>query len=300
VASPRPAWTLALGAGTAHLTPAPLLQSITRQRALEGATGAGVRVAIVDSGIDNDHPAVAGAVRGWAEPVVAEDGTVTYKTDPHEDLFGHATACAGIIHAIAPEAELYSVRVLGPNLSGKGTVFAAGLRWAIEHDMHVVNLSLGTTKKDYFATFHELVDSAYYRGVVLVTAANNVPVVSFPSLYSAVVSVACSEDADGVDPLEFYCNPSPPVEFGAAGIDLKLAWSGGGYITASGNSFAAPHITGIVARLKSKHPGLTPFEVKAALRAVAWNVGEPSGRKRQPGGVDARLDGAVEGRREVG
>jgi len=294
VAKVRPAWTLALGRGGAHLTPSPLLRSITRASALEGSTGAGVRVGIVDSGIDNSHPAVEGAVRGWAEPVVAEDGGITYTTDPHEDLFGHGTACAGIIHGIAPGAELFSVRVLGPNLSGKGNVFAAGLRWAIEHDMHVVNLSLGTTKQDYFAMFHELVDAAYYRGVVLVTAANNMPVVSFPSLYSVAVSVACSEDPPGDDPLEFYVNPAPPVEFGAPGIDLRVAWAGGGYITATGNSFAAPHLTGIVARLRSKHPGLTPFEVKTALRAVARNVSGGSDAQGLAIGAGARVDHPVE------
>jgi len=299
VATLRPAWTLTLGRSAPHLGPSSLLRSITRESALEDSTGAGVRVGIVDSGIDNGHPAVGGAVRGWAEPVLGEDGGFTYKTDPHEDLFGHGTACAGIIHGIAPAAELFSVRVLGPNLSGKGNVFAAGLRWAIEHDMHVVNLSLGTTKQDYFATFHELVDAAYYRGVVLVTAANNMPVVSFPSLYSVAVSVACSEDAPGTDPLEFYVNPSPPVEFGAPGIDLRIAWSGGGYITATGNSFAAPHMTGIVARLRSKHPGLTPFEVKTALRAVARN-GRGSDAEGLAIGAGARVDHPVERGAEVG
>ena len=106
--------------------------------------------------------------------------------------------------------------------------------------MHVVNLSLGTTSRDHFQLFHELVDEAYYRGVVLVTAANNMPVLSAPSLYAAVVSVACHEDAKGDDPLDFYCNPSPPVEFGAPGINVRLAWLKGGYITATGTASRPP------------------------------------------------------------
>jgi subtilisin len=273
MAEPRPAWSWSVHGSADRIPRSSLLESLTWDLALAGSTGAGVRVGIVDSGIDNDHPAVGGAVRGWAEPVVEGDGsTVTYKTGAHEDLFGHATACAGIIHRIAPDAQLFSVRVLGPTLSGKTATFAAGLRWAIENDMHVVNLSLGTTKKDSFGLFHELVDAAYYRGVVLVTAANNMPVVSFPSLYSAVISVACYEGSRSDDPLEFYCNPKPPVEFGAPGIDLRVAWTDGGYITATGNSFAAPHITGIVALLRSKHPHLTPFEIKTVLRGLARNA----------------------------
>lgn len=277
MASVRPAWSWSLSG--AEITPSPLLETITLERAFGGATGRGVRVAIIDSGIDTSHPAVGGAVRGWVEPVIDDNGAVTYDTSPHDDSFGHGTACAAIVHRAAPEAELYSVRVLGPALTGKGNVFAAGLRWAVEHDMHVVNLSLGTTKADYFGLFHELVDAAYYRGVALVTAANNMPVVSFPSLYGVVFSVACFEDARGDDPLEFYCNPAPPVEFGAAGVDLRLAWLDGGYITATGNSFAAPHLTGVVALLRSKHPELRPFEVKSVLRTLARNT-RPAPRVR--------------------
>ena len=236
------------------------------------STGRGVKVAIIDSGVDNAHPAVGGAVRGWVEPVADAQGAITYNTAPHEDVFGHGTACAGVIHRIAPEAELYSVRVLGAGLTGRAAIFAEGLRWAIDNGMQVVNLSLGTTIRDYFYLLHELVDRAYYRGTVLVTAANNMPVPSAPSLYAAVVSVACYDGATEGDPLSFYCNPTPPVEFGAPGIDVRLAWLGGGYITGTGNSFAAPHMTGIVALLRSKHPHLTPFEAKTLLRALARNV----------------------------
>ena len=71
-----------------------------------------------------------------------------------------------------PGCELYSVKVLGARRRGRGLVFAAGLRWAIDNGMHVCNLSLGTSKKDLFGLFHELADLAYFRQVVLVTAAN--------------------------------------------------------------------------------------------------------------------------------
>jgi subtilisin family serine protease len=106
----------------------------------------------------------------------------------------------------------------------------------------------------------------------MVTAANNMPEPSFPSLFAAVLSVACHAEAKGDDPLEFYCNPDPPVEFGAPGIDVRVAWARGGYSTMTGNSFAAPHITGIVALLLSKHPRLRPYEVKAVLAALARNA----------------------------
>ena len=177
----RPAWSWGQSGETSDRTVDPLLASFTREAAFEGSTGKGVRVAIVDSGVDDTHPAVAGAVRGYVEPSVADDGTIGYRSEPHGDAFGHGTACAGIIHRIAPDAEIYSVRVLGPRLSGKGPVFAAGVRWAAENGMHVVNLSLGTTKREFFGLFHDIADTAYHRGVNLVTAANNMPEPSFPS-----------------------------------------------------------------------------------------------------------------------
>jgi subtilisin family serine protease len=276
-----PAWSWGGGAAsTGQLTPLSLLESATPEAILGASTGRGVKVAIVDSGVDNTHPAVAGAVRGWAEPRFDEEGRIHYREAPHEDLFGHGTACAGVVHRIAPEAELYSVRVLGTGLTGRPLLFAAGLRWAIDNDMQVVNLSLGTTSRDHFELFHDLVDEAYYRGCVLVTAANNMPVPSAPSLFAAALSVACHQDARGEDPLDFYCNPSPPVEFGAPGIDVRLAWLQGGHITGTGNSFAAPYMSGVAALLRSAHPHLRPFEVKTLLRALARNV-RPSKRAGQ-------------------
>ena len=264
----RPAYSAAFAPDAVRaLDPILPLDGMTRDWAWGGSTGQGVKVAVIDSGIDADHPAVGG-VQGYVAIREGPDGLV-YDTEPHADVYGHGNACAGIIRVLAPDCELYSVRVLGAGLSGRGVVFAAGLRWAIEQGIHVCNLSLGTTKKDFFGVFHELADQAYFRNVALVTAANNMPTPSFPSVYASVIAVASHSEPD---PERFYYNPQPPVEFGAPGIDVRVAWQNGGWITATGNSFAAPHVTGIVARVLAKHPGLTPFELKAVLRALSANV----------------------------
>jgi subtilisin family serine protease len=84
-----------------------------------------------------------------------------------------------------------------------------------------------------------------------------------------VISVASH---DVPDPYRFYYNPEPPVEFGAYGVDVRVAWQNGGWITGTGNSYAAPHIAGLVARILGKHPGLTVFQLKTILRALAANV----------------------------
>jgi subtilisin len=247
------------------------LEDLTQEWAWGGTTGKGARVAILDSGVDADHPRIGGRVAGYVAFSLSEGGELVVDDSPHEDTSGHGTACAGIILGIAPDCELYSVRVLGKR-GGKGAVLVAGLRWVIENEMQVANLSLGTIKRDFFGALHELTDAAYFRHVILVTAANNFPVPSFPSEYAAVVSVA-SHDTN--DPFLFYYNPSPPTEFGAFGIDVPVAWKGGGVSKVTGNSFAAPHITGIVARIVEKHPSLTVFQTKAILRALAANVARP-------------------------
>ncbi|MDP9372415.1 MAG: S8 family serine peptidase [Chloroflexota bacterium] len=250
------------------LSPVGPPDEITPEWAWGGSTGRGVKVAVIDSGIDAAHPAVGGPVTGYVAIKEGPEGPI-YNTEPHADAYGHGTACAGAIRAAAPDCELYSVKVLGAALSGRGSVFAAGLRWAVENGMHCCNLSLGTTKKEYYGALHELTDLAYFRNVMLVTAANNLPLPAFPSVYASVISVAAHGEQD---PYRFYYNPRPPVEFGAPGIDVRVAWLGGGWITATGNSFAAPHLTGIVARILGKHPDLTLFQLKAILRALAANM----------------------------
>lgn len=262
-----PAWAEAFsGLGQVRGLPIP---APAHDWAYDGATGAGVRVAVIDSGVDAEHPWVgglAGSVAVELDPD-AEDG-VRFVDGPHEDVVGHGTACAGIIRTLAPGAELYSVRVLGPNLKGRGLAFYHGIRWALDHGMHVVNMSLSSSSDQWFAALHEIADEAYFANVMLVCAANNRPGPTYPSEYASVFSVAARE---GAGPESVAYNPSPPVEFGARGLDLEVAWTGGTTIEASGNSFATPHVAGLVTRILSKHPGLTAFQVKAVLHALADN-----------------------------
>jgi hypothetical protein len=108
---------------------------------------------------------------------------------------------------------------------------------------------------------------------MLVTAANNMPIPSFPSMYASVFSVA-SHSLPAPD--VFYYNPDPPVEFGAYGTGVRVPWVNGEWITATGNSFAAPHITGYITRIVGNHPYLTIFQMKAILRALSHNVVRPA------------------------
>ncbi|MGI8871634.1 MAG: S8 family serine peptidase [Candidatus Limnocylindria bacterium] len=267
-----PAWSgpfVDAGASPGSLARSAGLQSIDRDWAWGRATGKAVRVAIIDSGVEGSHPKVRGRLVESVAVQLSADGDPEVVPDEPQDLFGHGTACAGIILGLAPEAEIVSVRVLGADLKGKGAAFARGLEWAIERGVQVANLSLSSKSEAMYPVFHELADDAYFHNVALVSAANNVPVQSYPSLFSSVLSVAAHGEPD---PWRFYYNPRPPVEFGAWGVDVPIAWKDGTETAATGNSFAAPHIAGLVALILSKHPGLTPFEVKAILAAVADNA----------------------------
>ena len=264
-----PAWSLTGDAVSRIDLNNPLPDRVDREWAIGGSTGRGVRVCILDSGVEFGHPRV-GELASATVIAVDEDGSPVASKDEEGDLCGHGTACAGIVRELAPEAEIHSVRVLGAGFKGSGKVLLAGLRWAVEQGFDVVNMSLSTTKRRLGEALHELADSAYFKRTVLVASAHNMPVESFPWRFSSVISVGSHEEHD---PLRFYANPSPPVEFFARGVDVEVAWTGGTTIRATGNSFATPCISGIAALILSKHPQLTPFQLKSVLYQISSNVG---------------------------
>jgi subtilisin family serine protease len=263
----RPAWSLSADAGDRLRLPVTWPERVTRDWAWGGSSGAGVRVCVLDSGVERDHPAVGPVTRAVA--VLREDEETSVVEDEEGDLCGHGTACAGIIRSLAPACELTSVRVLGAGYTGGGEVMLAGLAWAIEQGFEIVNMSLSTTRKQYVDRLHELADRAYFRRTILVASAHNMPVESFPWRFASVISVGSHEDSD---PHVFYYNPEPPVEFFARGLDVEVAWLGGKTLRCTGNSFATPHIAGICALVLGKHPDLTPFQLKSVLHQTATNA----------------------------
>jgi subtilisin len=263
-----PAWSLSADAVERIALPTEWPERVTREWAWGGATGEGVRVCVLDSGIEADHPRV-GTVE-QALTIAIEDGTVKVRPDEEGDLCGHGTACAGIVRALAPDARISSMRVLGAGFTGSGPIMLAGLRWAIEQRFDVINMSLSTTKRQYGEALHELADRAFFQRTMIVASAHNMAVHSWPWRFASVISVGSHE---GTDPLSFFYNPEPPVEFFARGIDVDVAWLGGAVMRTVGNSFATPHVAGICALMLGKHPGLTPFGLKSLLYLTADNVG---------------------------
>jgi subtilisin family serine protease len=264
-----PAWSLTADAAEALAVPAPWPGAPSRDWAFGGSTGAGVRVCILDSGVEGGHPLV-GEVQSSVAVVAREGDETEVVPDEPKDVCGHGTACAGIVRMLAPECELHSVRVLGEGMTGSGELILSGLRHAVEQGFDVINMSLSTTKRTFAELLHELADEAYFKRTVLVASAHNMPVESYPWRFSSVISVGSHEEQE---PLTFFYNPSPPVEFFARGVGVEIAWLGGGKILSTGNSFATPHLSGIAALILAKHPELTPFQLKHVLYLIANNVG---------------------------
>jgi subtilisin len=274
---PLSAWSDAFaGAARAGLTRQRPFGTMDRRDVFGDSQGEGVTVAIIDSGVEPDHPAIGGRLVRSLRVEPGDDGPRVVDDTDRADLVGHGTACAGIIHSIAPAAELVSIRVLGADNRGGGPSFAAAIEWAIGQRFGVANLSLSSRSEAMAERFHELADDAYFANTLLVSAVNNVVGASYPSLFAAVVSVAAH---DAGDPDVWFYNPAPPVEFGAHGLNVDVAWRGGTRILATGNSFAAPHLAGRAALIRARHPDASPFEVKAMLAATASDPGLVPGRR---------------------
>ncbi|WP_340563331.1 S8 family peptidase [Streptomyces sp. GSL17-111] len=242
-------------------------EPVTPAWAFEGGAGRGVRVCVVDSGVEHDHPLIGRVDGSWG--VVTTEAGPEIRESADGDACGHGTACAGIIRRVAPACELYSVRVLGERFTGTGDMLMAGLRWAVGQGFDVINLSLSTTRARFAAELHALADEAYFRRTVIVASAHNMPVESYPWRFASVISVGSHQEDD---PDLYLYNPAPPVEFFAPGQNVTAAWLGGTTIRTTGNSFATPFVAGLCARVLSKHPRMTTFQLKNALYLSAANV----------------------------
>jgi len=233
---------------------------------VDAGTGKGVRIAILDTGVDEDHPELANKIAGSYQLVRASGG---YSCVPAKgtDEVGHGTACAGIIKRLAPDVELHSLKVIGANARGSSDELIHGLRWAIENQMHVISASLGTLDRRSRERISDLADQAYYNGIVVVAAANNRGQKAYPANLSSVLSVDCSAFDDA---LSFRYRLRVPIELEAKGIYVEAPSPGGGSKFYTGTSFACPHTSAIIARILSVHPQLQPFEIRSML----WHLAE--------------------------
>ncbi len=244
------------------------------REAIASATGAGVRVAVMDSGVDGTHPKLANLKLSESTAFVEEGGRVNVHENATGDVYGHGTAVAGIIHETAPETEIGSFRVLDARNLSRSEIITRGVQLAIQRGYHVLNCSFGCKGSVRFIMQHkQWVDAAWLHGVHVVAASNNYDVYEpeWPGHFTSVVTVNMARtDSD-----YFFCRKAHMVNFAAKGEEIEVAWTGGGTRKDTGSSFAAPRITGYLARLLSVCPGMPPAHALDLLERIAepWDDG---------------------------
>lgn len=235
------------------------------REALQTGTGRGVKVAVLDSGVEVSHPGLGGLE--LADDVVMVDQRIEVVPEPGrgEDLLGHGTAVASIIRRIAPEAQIGSFRILGGGARAR-VAHAAALE-ALKRGYHVLNCSIGSDRKPAFLLFKDWLDEAYVRGVSVVSACNNTDFgeLEWPAHFSHCITVNMAASREP----KLYYRKDHIVSFAAPGEKIEVPWLNGAFQAQTGSSFAAPWVAGMVARLLSVHPGLSAPLVKAALMNVA-------------------------------
>jgi hypothetical protein len=273
-----------IGAGTIHES---------------GNKGAGVSIAIIDSGINYNHPDLDGNYRGGRDFVECDD-------DPM-DVYGHGTHVAGTACAedndngdpdgpygvvgVAPECDLYALRVLDDAGWGYSSDLTAAMDWAVLNGIQVANLSLGWDINPG-ETVKVAFDNAAAEGLVIVAAAcnnGNRPGkgdnVCYPALYDSVIAVAAT---DSNDARASFSSTGDQVELAAPGVSVFSTWNDntsyldpqpvcdpeeGCYKYGSGTSMASPHVAGTAALILAVHPDWTPEDVRNQLHTTADDLG---------------------------
>ena len=239
-----------------------------------GETGDGADVAVIDTGIQGDHPDLQANVgEGRAFLLGLSHGN-------WEDSNGHGTHCAGTIGAVdddqgvvgvAPEVTLHAVKVMNSIGTGFTSDIAAGIEWAADQGHDVANLSLGGSGSN---TLREACQYAADRGMLLVAAAGNdgpcTDCVSAPAAYPECFAVAATDENDDA---ASFSSTGAEIEIAAPGANVESTYTGGGYQTLSGTSMAAPHVAGGAAQLVAN--GYSADEARQRLKDTAEDVGLP-------------------------
>jgi subtilisin family serine protease len=239
--------------------------------------GEGIKVALLDTGINLKHPDLVDNIYGGYNAIDPRKAPV--------DTYGHGTHVAGIIAGVdneigvigvAPRANLYAVKVLDVN-SGYISDVIDGLQWCIDNQMQVINMSVGLLED--VESFHEAITKAYEQGIVLIAASGNSGEnsVIYPAKYSEVIAVGAS---DFNNQIPYWSSQGPEVDIVAPGLDIYSTFLGVTYRELIGTSMACPHVAGTAALIlssgisDSNGNGRVNDEVRERLLSTATDLGE--------------------------
>ena len=257
------------------------------------STGQGVKVAIIDTGLDLKHPALRHRlVAGWdfvgndPNPTDVRDFIDNDRDGRADEAYGHGTHVAGIVTLVAPGARIMPIRVLDADGRGDIVNVTAGVRWAIEQGAKVINLSLGTSTR--CDALQDVLEEAKDAGVIVIATAGNWgtdAVVDFPGRSSHVLCIAA---VDGTANGAAFSSRGGDVTISAPGVAVRSTYPGGGYRLWTGTSMSAPFVTGAAALLAEEHPGWGLVEVEDRLTLTARRLASaPAGAQTRDYGAGA-------------
>lgn len=238
------------------------------KRAISEGTGSGIKIAVLDSGVEASHPKLFGMRLADDLAVVTNVHKLQVVEGKGLDVFGHGTAVTGVIRRVAPSAQIGSIRVLGADNSSRTIIIRRAAQEALDRGYHILNCSFGCAIQSQILEYKCWVDEAYLKGVHLIAACNNEDFgkPEWPACFASVIAVNMARTSD--DAVFFYQHGTL-IEFAAKGVDVKVLWAGGAEKVVTGSSFAAPILAGILSRLLSVYPDLTPLQAKALLHKIA-------------------------------
>ncbi|MFC7796542.1 type VII secretion-associated serine protease mycosin [Streptomyces cinereoruber] len=270
-------------------TPWPL-QRVLLDELWQDTKGKGVRVAVIDTGVDDVNPQLRTAVdakagKDYLKPDKKNPSPGDEKrgkTDGTVDEIGHGTKVAGIIAArprkgtgfvgLAPEATIIPIRQNDEKNSGKTDTMAQAIDWAVAKNAHVINISQDTTQAlSPDSTLARAVANAISKGVVVVASAGNDGMDgtlknTYPAAFPGVLAVASS---DRNNERAAFSQSGTFVGVAAPGVDIVSTVPGGGQCVDNGTSFSAPYVAGVAALLRAKYPKWTPAQIVARIEQTA-------------------------------
>lgn len=230
-----------------------------------------VRVGIIDTGIDYNHPDLKASIK---QCISTLDNNLSCLDD-----YGHGTHVAGVIGAssrtygmvgINPYVDFYSVKAFDKSGNGKLSDIVEGIDWMIRQQVNIINMSFSTKETNNVLT--RAINAAYSRGIVLVAAAGNdggENTVKYPAKFPEVIAVSATNDKDQITG---FSSTGPEVDFCAPGDGIRSTWIRGGYERKSGTSFAAPHISGTVADILNLYGFMPPQRIKQMMSEKAVSL----------------------------
>lgn len=241
-------------------------------------TGDGIKVCVIDTGINSAHPDLDGNYLTGIDYVNDDD-------NPTDDN-GHGTHVSGTIAAeldgagvvgVAPKADLIVVKALNSAGSGSWSDIIAGIKWCANNGAKVISMSLGGSSG--LTALKDAVDTAYAKNILVVAAAGNSgnkagknDSVIYPARYDSVIAVAAT---DSYNKRASWSSTGPKVEISAPGVSVKSTGLGDGYTTStkSGTSMATPHVSGVAALIWKSNPNLSSGDVRNILDNTAQQIG---------------------------